>query len=144
MKTSWIAELSPGVKKLFDGASPQKALKGWDRVSWGDNYDSAQINYPQAQVSGENTLVMRPAKDVELNFSMSMKFDRVGHQLDSVSLKFEGSRQTKDFAELTRQISNRLGHPTSSTETTTTWTRDSTEVTISKSPGGGVVLSEIV
>ena len=64
--------------------------------------------------------------------------------MDTVTLAFAGGEETADYAALTREITKRLGAPVQYTNTTTTWRRDDSDITLSKSPGGGVVLSESV
>lgn len=138
----WIGELAPGASRLFGGMNLQSPMRGWDRISWGQSYDSVKTSYAQAEASGADNLVLRPEGAVQLGYAVSMSFGHKTRQLESVTLSFEGGREVQDFATLSQAITNRLGNPVSSDETSTTWRRDDSTVTLSMSPGGGVVLSE--
>ncbi len=138
----WIGELVPGLNRLFGGISPQVSMQGWGRVSWGQSYDAVKTSYPQAEASGADKLVLRPEQSVEQDYTLSMSFGHKTRQLESVTLSFAGSREVDDYAAVTRALSNRLGHPVASDDNSTTWQRDDSTITLSKAPGGGVVLSE--
>ncbi len=137
----WVAELAPGLNRFFQGVSPQQSLAGWERVRWGMGFDEVQRYYPEAQANQAQTSLKLTGSDVQLPWSISFGFDS-SRQLESVSLSFAGSREIKDFATLRDELNRRLGPPVSSTETSATWRRDDSEVSLSKAPDGSLVLSE--
>ncbi len=136
--------LVQGMGRLFAGISPQTRLSGWERLRWGMSQQEARINYPQAapSASDDSRLLIEPSDPTPNHYAISMQFSAQGRQLTSVSLTFAGSHETADFAQITQELTRRLGAPVSQTRTTTTWRRDETQITLSRDSGGGVVLSE--
>ncbi len=138
----WRSDLVPGVVRFFRGLDHQLPLQGWQRVKWGQSYDDVKRYFPQARASGDYELVLEPAQGtVDRPYQITLAFD-LNHQLESVTLSFAGSRETADFAELSQRLNYWLGAPVSSTDTSTTWQRDTSQAELSMAPGGGVVLSQ--
>jgi len=135
------SELTPGLTRFFSGIDPQVRLSGWERLRWSMSYEQVQSNYPQTKPSGGN-LVMASDDPQARHFQLTFSFD-ASRSLQSVSLTFGGSSETADFAEMSQAITRRLGAPVESTTTSNTWRRDDTTVTLSNTPGGGIVLSQI-
>ncbi len=139
----WRSELVPGVVRLFQGLDHQLPMKGWQRVKWGQSYDDVKRYFPQAETSGDFKLVLKPGEGtVERPYQITLAFDQ-NHQLESVTLSFAGSEEVADFADLSQRLNYWFGAPASSTDTTTTWHRDTSKAELSMAPGGGVVLSEL-
>jgi hypothetical protein len=137
-----LGELVPGVNRLFQGLSPDAPLKGWGYLRWGQDYDDVRRYFPQARAE-DFKLVLGPEQPVELPYKISLAFD-AGHQLESVTLTFAGSRETADFAALSERLTQQFGAPISSSDNTTTWSRDETQAVLSDLPDGGVALSKVV
>lgn len=140
-------ELVPGILSFFSGLGVKQNIpvtsQGWGRVKWGMSFDTVKTNYPQASEVSGRTLEYTPESNPPgRDFKYTFGFDS-GHQLDSVTLEFSGSSETADYAALVERISRQLGAPVASTPTSTTWNQDQTEVTLSREPEGGIVLSEI-
>lgn len=135
------SELTPGLNRFFSGIDTQGRMDGWGRLRWSMSYQDVQRNYPQAQAAA-GKLVMASADPQARHFQLSFSFDS-SRNLQSVTLSFGGSSETADFAEMSQAITQRLGSPAASTETSTTWQRGDSSLTLSRAPNGGVVLSEI-
>lgn len=134
-----------GLTGFLSSMSPQLKLQGWDRLAWGTGEKEFLTNYPQAQArQGFDHQYQIIAGDPTANhYAITFDFSRPGRQLQSVSLHFAGGQEIADFATISQEMTRRLGSPASQTQTSTTWRRDTTQVTLSMSPEGGLVLSSL-
>jgi hypothetical protein len=136
-------ELVIGLTEFFSGLDLSGQVTGWGPLSWGMSWQSALRHFPQAEQKSDYTLSLNSSPGEARQWSLELDFD-AGRQLQSVTLSFAGSQETADFARISRQLSRRLGHAAGQTQTSSVWTRDQSTVTLSRSPGGGLVLSETV
>lgn len=140
-----VEDLAPGLMQFFSGLSPrQSPIQGWSRLRWGMSTREVAYSFPQAQTDPDNPdqMVLQPDSPQNLEYSLSFSFSGPGRQLSAVTLSFGGSRGVADFANISQQLSARLGAPVSQTSDSSTWQRDGGQVTLSKSAQGGLVLSE--
>lgn len=137
--------LVQGLTSFLSSLSPQQKLQGWDRLTWGMGEREFLANYPQAQARpGFDHQYQIMAGDPTANhYAISFDFSRPGRQLQSVTLTFAGGQETAGFAAISQEMTRRLGAPASQTQTSTTWQKDATRVTLSLSPQGGLVLSSV-
>jgi hypothetical protein len=140
-------ELVPGILSFFSGLGVSRNIppttQGWGRVTWGMNFDTVKMNYPQAiETSGRKLEYTPDSNPPGRDFKFTFGFDS-GHQLESFTLSFSGSSETADYADLVQEFNRHLGNPVATTTTSTTWNRDQSQVTVSKLPDGGVVVSQI-
>ncbi len=139
-------ELVPGILSFFSGLGVSRNVppttQGWGRVTWGMNFDTVKMNYPQAtETNGRKLEYVPESSPSGRDFKFTFGFDS-GHQLDSLTLSFSGSSETADYANLVQEFNRLLGNPVATTTSSTTWNRDQSQVTVSKQPDGGVILSE--
>lgn len=134
-----------GLTGFLSSMSPQQRLQGWERLTWGMGEKEFLANYPQAKPrAGFDHQYQITSQDPTANhYSITFDFSRPGRQLQSASLTFAGGQETAHFAAISQEITHRLGAPVSQTQTSSTWQRDSTQVTLSVSPQGGLVLSSL-
>ncbi len=137
------SELAIGLAEFFSGLDLAGQVSGWGPLSWGMSWQSARRHFPQAAEVSDYTLRLSSSASEARQWSLDMDFD-AGRRLQSVTLSFGGSQETADFARISRQLARRLGHAAQQTAAGSVWTRDQSTVTLSKSPGGGLVLSETV
>lgn len=140
-------ELVPGILSFFSGLGEMgripSATRGWGRVTWGMNFDEVKTNYPQAlEISGRKLEYTPESSPPGRDFKFAFGFDSA-HQLESFTLSFSGSSETDDYATLVQEFIRHLGQPAATTNTSTTWYRDESQVTLSKQPDGGVVVSQM-
>ena len=140
-------ELVPGILSFFSGLGVSRKIppstQGWGRVAWGMSFDKVKTNYPQAsEVSGRKLEYVTESSPPGRGYKFIFGFDS-GHQLDTFSLSFSGGSEATDYATLVQEFSRYLGNPVNATSTSTTWNRDQSQVTLSKQPDGGVVVSQI-
>jgi len=136
-------ELVIGLSEFFSGLDLAGQVSGWGPLSWGVSWQTAVRHFPQAEQMSDYTLRLSSQPSEARQWSLEMDFD-ASRQLQSVTLSFGGSQETADFARISRQLFRRLGHAAQQTATSIVWTRDQSTVTLSRSPGGGLVLSETV
>ena len=89
----------------------------------------------------DRQLHIDPSGHDQGGWRLAFAFD-AGHLLQSVTLNLEGSSETSDFAAISQTLTRRLGPPKESGNGWQTWRRDDSQVTLSRDPGGGVVLEE--
>ena len=139
-RTMERSRLVEGLNRFFSGVDPQQPLRGWGRVRWGQSYDAVRRDYPQARPEN-GQLHIEPSEGDQGGWRLAFAFD-AGHLLQSVTLSLEGSSETSDFAAISQTLTRRLGPPKESGDGWQTWRRDDSQVTLSRDPGGGVVLEE--
>jgi hypothetical protein len=134
-----------GLNAFLSSLSPQVKLQGWDRLAWGMSERDLLRNYPQARPRpGHDHQYQITSHDPAPNhYSIIYDFSRPGRQLQGVTLSFAGGQEGANFAAMSQELSRRLGAPVGQTATSSSWQRDSTRVTLSLSPGGGLVLSSL-
>jgi hypothetical protein len=140
-------ELVPGILSFFSGLGESRKIppttQGWGRVTWGMNFDEVQRNYPQAvEISGRKLEYTPESNPPGRDYKFTFGFDS-GHQLESFTLSFSGSSETADYATLVQDFIRHLGHPAATTTSSSTWYKDESQVTLSKQPDGGVVVSQM-
>lgn len=138
----WRSELIPGLSRFLQGFDSQSPQDGWERVSWGQSFDTVQRMYVDA-VEKDGNLVLESGDDLQRQYSITFGFDR-NHQLATVTLDFEGSQETADYSAIARALNQKLGAPVKETATSLTWEKDQTQAELSSKPGDQVVLSELV
>ncbi|MGD8561657.1 MAG: hypothetical protein PVG03_03950 [Desulfarculaceae bacterium] len=138
----WRSSLVSGLHHFFQGVDLQQGLQGWGRVRWGQSFDAVKLNYPQA-VENNGKLTLSSEDPSQRHWSLDFGFDS-SHRLSSVSLTFAGGEETADFADINREITRRLGPPAQTSSSGNIWLRDDTQVSLSRLPEGGLVLSENV
>ena len=132
--------LIQGIQRLFTGFNLSQPMQGWEGISWGTGYDQVKIRFPEAkEVSGE--LVIENQDPTPKHYSITLSFNQT-RQLSQVSLNFKGSNETSEFSRLSQELTEKFGLPSTTTQDSKIWVKDETQIELSASPEGGVVLNE--
>jgi len=135
-------DLVQGLTSLLSNLNPSSGPPQWGRVSWGMSRDAVATRYPSAVESSGDLVLSSTAGEAGRPYTMTLGFNAT-HQLETVTLNFAGSSETADFAAMAQRITRQLGSaPVEQTWDSMTWQRGDEEMTLTKSPGGGVVFSQ--
>jgi hypothetical protein len=134
-------ELIPGLNRLFEGYSPESISSRWNGLTWGQDFGQVQRYFPKAAEEGGALKLSSEEGEVKKAWTLTFGFNS-SRQLSSVSLSYAGGSETADFAELSQAISQRLGAPAQSTGNSQTWYSSGASFTLSRQPGGGLVLNK--
>lgn len=132
--------LIQGIQYLFTGFNWSQPMQGWKGVSWGASYDTVKIRFPKALAS-DNELVLKNQEPSLKNYSVTLSFDKT-RQLNQVSLDFKGGDETNEFSRISQELTEKFGLPTLTTQNKKTWMRDETQIELSTSAEGQVILNE--
>ena len=141
----WKSELTSGLNRFWGGldfSSDSRPITGWGLVGWGASQEDMARIYT-GSVDNEGSLVVSGQDYQKRQYSISFGFNS-SRQLNSVTLSFAGGQELADFKPISERIIARFGGPDQVTTTSATWTSGDNEFNLSKSPGGGLVLSSIV
>jgi hypothetical protein len=136
------SDLVHGLNRLLGGLDLEGGPAGWGRVSWGMSRRAVAAGYPGAREQ-DGSLVMEWPGPPDRGYALSFGFDS-GHRLETVELAFAGSTEAADFAGLAERLIRQLGAPRAQDSSGMTWRAGETEVRLSREPGGGVALSQVV
>ena len=136
-------ELIPGLNRFLDGLGPGVLSTGWSGLNWDEDFSQVQRRFPDSLESGASLKLSSKQGEVQKAWSITFGFNS-SRQLNSVTLSFAGSRETADFAKISAELSRRFGAPVQNTETSQTWRKSGASFTLSRQPGGGLVLNKTV